>query len=295
MKPTKFEGAYMAYPIDQRGPASLEYLFQQITKFKSMLLDRHLVAWTFDPGDAFSVKSGVELNPGMARINRGAARQAECLVAFLPHQVATVGVPMEIDRAVNDGIPTLVFADHHSWMLQITAPHFYVVNGYEDEDLDLGLGWLSMQSKPNDRKITDPLPVVVGPNGRLPTQSYEGDAGFDLYVSQSTKIQPGEFVDVPCDVRVELPFWAWAMVTGRSSALRKKGLLVHTGIIDQGYRGELFAGAFNLGSEPVWVEKGERVAQLIPINNSSRMITPWQTEKLNPSARGEQGFGSSGA
>lgn len=292
---TKFDGAYIAYPIDQRGPASLTYLFDQITKMKQMLIEKNIVAWTFDPGDAFSVGRGVVMNPGIGRINRSAARQAECLVAFLPKNVASVGVPMEIDRAVNDGIPVLVFSDAPSWMLQYESPRFKWIYDWEDEGLNLGISWLEMQQKPTGRKIMDPMPVLVGENGRLPTQAYEGDAGFDLYVSKDTTILPGEFVDVPCDVRVELPFYVWGMVTGRSSALRKHHLLIHTGIIDNGYRGELFAGAFNLGPDQVTVPEGSRIAQLIPINNSSRMMFPMQVSELNPSQRGSNGFGSSGA
>lgn len=295
MKQPKFEGAYLAYPIDQQGPASLAWLFQQIDKVKSRLVEDSLVAWVFDPGDAFRVGRGVEMNPGIGRINRSAARNAGCLVAFLPQNVATVGVPMEIDRAVQDGIPTLVFSDAPSWMLQMVAPHLHVVTGWEDEDVEIGLMWLKMQTPMPDRKVMDPLPFVVGKDGTLPTQSYEGDAGFDLYVSKDTNIAAGEFVDVPCDVRVELPFWAWAMVTGRSSALRTHRLLVHTGIIDQGYRGELYAGAFNLGEDTVTVPKGARIAQLIPFSSAARLVYPTAVPTLNPSQRGDQGFGSSGA
>lgn len=295
MNPTRFEGAYIAYPIDQRGPASLTFLFDQIEKVKSMLIEQRIAAWAFDPGDAFKVGQNVVMNHGIMRINRSAARNADCLVAFLPGNVASVGVPMEIDRAVNDGIPVLVFSDAPSWMLQYNSPRFKWIWDWEDDALDLGMSWLSMQQKAIDRKIMDPLPFLVGPDGTLPTQSYEGDAGFDLYASADTTLAPGTFVDVPCDLRVELPFYVWGMVTGRSSTLREKGLLVHPGVIDQGYRGELFAGAWNTTKEAVEVKKGERIAQLIPLNNASRMMFPMQAQQLTPSVRGTRGFGSSGS
>lgn len=133
---------------------------------------------------------------------------------------------------------------------------------------------------------------------RTPTRAYDDDAGFDLYTSEDVEIAPGTFADIPTGIAVELPAWSWGLVTGRSSALRKRGLLVHSGIIDTGYRGELYAGAFNLTREPVVVLKGERVAQLIIIDNASRKVdieVVGPNESLSEHARGARGFGSSGA
>lgn len=131
---------------------------------------------------------------------------------------------------------------------------------------------------------------------RIPTRAYPDDAGYDLYVSETTTIPPGAFVDIPTGVAVQLPEWAWGMLTGRSSTLRKRGLLVNTGIIDAGYRGELYAGAFNLTQQEVVVEAGDRIAQLIILENSTAVtempLIP--DEQLDPHDRGTNGFGSSG-
>jgi dUTPase len=84
------------------------------------------------------------------------------------------------------------------------------------------------------------------------------------------------------------------MLTGRSSTLRKKGLLVHTGIIDCGYRGPLFAGVWNMTDDDKVVAKDERIALLIVQPNLTKDLQPEPVKELAPHARGEAGFGSTG-
>lgn len=122
---------------------------------------------------------------------------------------------------------------------------------------------------------------------------HEGDAGLDLYcTTEGVVVPPSGLVDIPLGVSVEIPEGYWAMLTGRSSTLRKRGLLVNQGVIDQGYRGPLFAGVFNLTNTQVLVERGERLAQLI-------LVPLWMggtlaVQELRDSDRGTKGFGSSG-
>jgi dUTP pyrophosphatase len=131
-----------------------------------------------------------------------------------------------------------------------------------------------------------------------PSRAHDDDAGYDLYVSESVWLNPGQFHDIPTNVRVRLPETMWAMLTGRSSTLRKQGLLVNQGVIDTGYTGELYAGAFNLTDKPVLVEQGQRISQLILMPNATietRMfaVPPEFFDRLE-GGRGTSGFGSSG-
>lgn len=123
-------------------------------------------------------------------------------------------------------------------------------------------------------------------------RSYPGDAGFDLFCRQSAVLAPGERVDIPLGVRCQIPVGWWGLLTGRSSTLRKRGLLVAQGVIDQGYRGPLFALIQNLTAHPVEVRDGERLAQLIliPLYTGDPVLV----EDLNDSVRGVAGFGSTG-
>lgn len=134
--------------------------------------------------------------------------------------------------------------------------------------------------------------LVKQGDGRVPSRAHETDAGFDLYVSRPAVIEPNQFMDIHTDVQIAMPDGVWARIEGRSSTLRKRGLLVNTGIIDTGYTGELFAGVWNLTDEPVKVEVGERLAQLI----FCPMVIPElvMATQLPETDRGTSGFGSSG-
>jgi len=141
-------------------------------------------------------------------------------------------------------------------------------------------------------KVHDELLNVVGSVGEVAQRAYCDDAGIDLYVQGDHIIEAGGFKDLPLGISVELPEGYWAFLTGRSSTLRKRGLLVNTGIIDHGYRGPLFAGVFNLGSVEAAVQHGARVAQLILLPTwSGPMVL---VDQLDAHPRGSAGFGSSG-
>jgi len=64
------------------------------------------------------------------------------------------------------------------------------------------------------------------------------------------------------------------------------------GTIDSDYRGEIGVLLINLGSETVVLEKGERVAQMVlaPVVQAEFELV----DELQPSDRGEGGFGSTG-
>ena len=134
----------------------------------------------------------------------------------------------------------------------------------------------------------------LGPGAKRPFKKYSGDAGWDLYVFRPCFIQPGETVDVHTDLQISMPPKTYARITGRSSTLRKHGLLVHEGIIDNGYTGEMFVCVHNMGREPFNVEPGMRLAQMI--FGTVADVRWCETEEItaDPRKRGNSGFGSTG-
>ena len=129
----------------------------------------------------------------------------------------------------------------------------------------------------------------------LPAYARPGDAGLDLRASEAVRIEPGERRLVPTGVAAAIPEGHAGLILPRSGLARQKGVTVLNapGLIDSGYRGELMVLLINHGAEPVAIERGERIAQLvIQAVARARLV---EVERLPDSARGEGGFGSTGA
>lgn len=118
-----------------------------------------------------------------------------------------------------------------------------------------------------------------------------GDVGYDLAVSEGCVLGiQDEAAMIPTGVAVQIPQGYWGFIHARSSAL-SSGIVVYSGIIDEGYRGELFCRAHSL-VEDTYVKPGTRLAQLILI---PAVVLPTQeVDALEPSERGATGFGSTG-
>ena len=127
----------------------------------------------------------------------------------------------------------------------------------------------------------------------------DGDVGYDLTVSEDTIIMPaamngsGFATSVPCAVKVKIPDGYFCQVLGRSSAANKRGILVHTAVIDNGYTGQMFACCWNMGKTAITVKAGERLAQLVFFPMT--VLELQEVEELPETSRGESGFGSTGA
>ena len=131
--------------------------------------------------------------------------------------------------------------------------------------------------------------------GTEPTRAHDDDAGLDLYVHGNYTIQPGEMTDIDLNLSIKSPPGTWTLLTGRSSTMRNRGLLVAQGIIDPGYTGPLYATVYNLRKEPAVVFHGDRIAQLIVFANWTESVQTVEVAELPHTARGTKGFGSSGS
>ncbi len=129
---------------------------------------------------------------------------------------------------------------------------------------------------------------------KRPFKKHSGDAGWDLYVSRPCDIEPGETADIHTDVKIDMPPFLYARITGRSSSLRKHHLLVNEGIIDNGYTGELFVCVHNVGKETFHVKPGMRLAQIL--FHTIEDIRWCEVDEIKPVSgkRGDAGFGSTG-
>lgn len=304
---------YVARPIDH---AQAEDVTQTIAKTVQVIKDQvlaHSGVLTFDPCAAFTVGSKREVSPELQEINNKAIHACDAMLVFAPKGVKSWGVPAEVELANSRGMNIAIVTDGKPTWAMPTGRNVKYIR--VDQQAGGSEGWLSAACSAltwltdaqmpkfttngrngQERTLIQFAPVegVAGDQVKLPTRAYSDDAGLDLYTTKGMWVGVGEFVDVPTSLRMQLPPWAWGFLVGRSSTLRKHKLMVNPGIIDTGYRGELFIGVQNLGDKPVRVEEGMRLAQLIVMGNATRRVTPTMEEDLDAHSRGNSGFGSSG-
>jgi len=131
-----------------------------------------------------------------------------------------------------------------------------------------------------------PLPEYMTPNS----------SGMDLRaaVSEPVIVETGRIALVPTGLAIGLPPGFEAQIRPRSGLALKQGLtLINSpGTIDADYRGEIGLAVVNLGPEPVRIERGDRIAQMI-------VTRVWRAEmelvaELDETRRGAGGFGHTG-
>lgn len=151
----------------------------------------------------------------------------------------------------------------------------------------------------NEDFATKPVRVQItrDENARdleLPTYQTDGAAGMDIRASEERMLQPGETALIQTGFSIAVPRGFEAQLRPRSGLALKNGitLLNSPGTIDSDYRGPVGVILTNLGHEPFYVHRGDRVAQMV-IAKVER--AKWQVvEELDETERGEGGFGSSG-
>jgi dUTP pyrophosphatase len=135
----------------------------------------------------------------------------------------------------------------------------------------------------------------LDPRAVLPARAHDGDAGYDLCALEPVSLEPGERAVVRTGLAVELPERHAGLIVPRSGLAARHGIaLVNApGLIDEGYRGELRVLLRNTDrSQAVRLEAGDRIAQLVIVRPAQPDVV--EVQDLPASARGDNGFGSSG-
>jgi dUTP pyrophosphatase len=127
-------------------------------------------------------------------------------------------------------------------------------------------------------------------------RAHDDDAGYDLCAIEGATLAPGERAMVGTGIAIELPAGHAGLVLPRSGLAARHGIaLVNApGLIDAGYRGELKVLLLNTDRETAFeIAVGDRIAQLVVIAVATTEVV--ESAALAATARGEGGFGSSGA
>ncbi len=141
------------------------------------------------------------------------------------------------------------------------------------------------------------LDARLGSTWPLPAYATSGSAGMDLRacLEQELVLAPGETALVPSGMAIHLedPGLA-AVLLPRSGLGHKQGLVLGNlvGLIDSDYQGEVKISCWNRGREPIRIEPGQRIAQLVvvPVLQVALEVVP----AFTPSERADGGIGHSG-
>jgi dUTP pyrophosphatase len=140
-----------------------------------------------------------------------------------------------------------------------------------------------------------------------PTRQKTGDAGYDLYATESVRIKPMSRALVSTGLSIEVPQGYYARIAPRSGLAVKNGIDVLAGVVDSSYRGEVKVVLMNLSIDLASmmgltpniagsnfdfnIKAGDRIAQLII--EKYHAIDWQQVEYLSTTER-TGGFGSTG-
>lgn len=129
---------------------------------------------------------------------------------------------------------------------------------------------------------------------KLPTYAHKSDAGADIYSNETIEIAAGETKIVKTGLKVSIPVGYMINIVPRSGLSAKTKLRVANciGVIDPSYRGEIGVILDNIGTTPITINKGDRIAQMLI--NPTPMIKWNEVDELDSTERGEGGFGSTG-
>ena len=126
---------------------------------------------------------------------------------------------------------------------------------------------------------------------QCPKRGRDGDAGYDLFLTQDAEFLPYSTTVIDTGVCVELPHGYAGLLAMRSSVC-KTGLIIQQPLIDENYRGEIHGMIYNANNEDLYFKKGERLYSLyvFPVYHDKLEVV----DELSESNRGTSWSGSSG-
>lgn len=135
------------------------------------------------------------------------------------------------------------------------------------------------------------MKVVLDCGAFLPERAHETDAGLDLKSPRLYTVPAHGHCIIPTGVHVQLPHGTAGLIVSKSGLNVKHGI-TSTGLIDEGYTGEIVVRLENATGTPKEVMRGDKISQLVVI---PVMYESCETVKvLEDTERGDGGFGSTG-
>lgn len=305
---------YLANPIDQ---ADSLLGIDNITH----TLSTCGISW-YHPATAFHLNNmcgPLDLR-AIDRINQEALSRADALLVWLPRGVPTLGVPVEIETALQANTPTVILTNIDrsvqltSWESRgasVIRWDHTISQQWENNPKQLlallrvqpeTIGLYDVAAANHTKQValmrhpgpkTDDLQIKLDPRAIMPSRAHDDDAGLDLALFRNEKLEAGECRMLATGIKAALPAGYWGLIIPRSSTWVKYQVDVRLAVIDAGYRGELMVQAHNQSTRPITFVAGTRLAQYVLL--PTWLGKPTEVSELPEHTRGEKGYGSSGS
>ena len=133
--------------------------------------------------------------------------------------------------------------------------------------------------------------VKLDRGAMAPTRAHDTDAGLDLYAAERVTVPPHGYAVVRTGTHVELPEGCAGLLVSKSGLCSRYGITT-TGLIDEGFTGEILVTMFNQWDREYYVRQHDKVSQLvvIPVRYEPVEIA----DEISGGDRGDKGFGSTG-
>ena len=123
----------------------------------------------------------------------------------------------------------------------------------------------------------------------MPERAHETDAGADIRTRSDFTIEPKCSQVVHTGVHIETPPGCVTLIKSKSG-LNVNHSITTTGVIDEGYNGEIVVKMINHGWQAVDFKRGDKITQLLiaPIFYPGFI----EVDEISAGERGSDGFGS---
>ena len=135
------------------------------------------------------------------------------------------------------------------------------------------------------------MKIMVEDGAFDPVRAHDTDAGLDLRARKSVRVPAHGSAVIGTGVHIELPKGTAGLMFSKSG-LNVKHDITSTGVIDEGYDGEIMVKLYNHGEDSYQVNAGDKVSQLLVVNVLYESIE--KVDSINGGDRGSSGFGSTG-
>lgn len=132
--------------------------------------------------------------------------------------------------------------------------------------------------------------ALCHPDGKYPVRSTPGSSGLDIFSRESHLLQAGTRHLFMTGLKIQYSHDLVMKIDPRSKLANKYGIQILAGVGDSDYLGEYGVILYNSGSQPLQINIGDPIAQIIFYQADQSKFEVVDESQLLPTERGERGI-----